>query len=650
MQGMCRRSIHIDRYVSAAARILAACLVLVAMVAVPAAAQNRGNVVPLTAGEVVPGQYIVVLNDTVANPRAAARALARSHGFELRLVYGAALRGFAAAIPERALPALRRDPRVKFIEADQTVQAFAQGVPTGVRRIYADDNLSIGIDGNDDWRVDVDVAILDGGIADHADLNIAGRTNCASGSPFNQSCADNDGTGGNGHGTHVAGTVGAIDNEFGVVGVAPGARLWSVKVLKDNGSGWMSWIIAGVDWTVAHGGIEVANMSLGGGNSDALCAAVNSAVDNGITVVVSAGNSDANAANYSPGNCAGSITVSALADFNGDPGGGAAPTCYTDEDDTLANYSNWGAVDIIAPGSCIVSTWTDGLYAQISGTSMASPHAAGAAALLASNDLGPAAIRTALLNSGSDDWNTVDDPDGTQEPLLDVTGFSPTMVAGGGVVIPPADAAPDVAWMDPTDGGNVAISTTVPIQIDAQDAEDAAGSLIVEWQVDGVGDWFAANWNSVSGYYESTWVTSGMADGSSHTLMARAEDSYFNLPTTSANVTVGTAPPPTTTMVSLETLTCTMTGGKNSDKHLSFHLIATDIDGGVAGATVSVQVANSSTTRNGTGTTDEFGQIGFSWKNAPNDTYVLTVNSVAGTDIEWDTEQPIPNSCTKPVL
>jgi subtilisin family serine protease len=120
------------------------------------------------------------------------------------------------------------------------------------------------------------------------------------------------------------------------------------------------------------------------------------------------------------------VTVSALADFDGQAGGGAAPTCRVDEDDTFASFSNFGAdVDLIAPGVCITSTWMGGGYDTISGTSMASPHVAGGAALYAATNPGatPAQVQSALEGAGSSDWDNSDDLDGTKEPLLDVSGF-----------------------------------------------------------------------------------------------------------------------------------------------------------------------------------------------------------------------------------
>lgn len=415
-----------------------ACLVLLGTSAAPVAAQQP-------PGGPAADRYIVVFGPAVDNPRAAANDLAGQHGFNVELVYEHALRGFAAAIPAGRVEALARDPRVAYVEADQVVQLDEQTVPTGVRRIFAGgngteagDNANLDIDGIDDERVDVDVAIIDTGIdLTHTDLNVVASTNCTGGGPFGGGC----GSGGdddNGHGTHVAGTVAALDNGIGVVGVAPGARLHAVKVLRADGSGYLSWIVAGIDWVTARAStIEVANMSLGCEcTSAAMNEAITRSVVEGVTYAVAAGNSDADAATHSPANHPDVITVSALADFDGLPGGEGASTCRADEDDTLANFSNFGAtVEIAAPGVCILSTWNDGGYNTISGTSMASPHVAGAAAVLAASAAySPTDIGATLIAEGNYDWSD-DSPDGIHEPLLDVSDelvFNPVTVAGGG--------------------------------------------------------------------------------------------------------------------------------------------------------------------------------------------------------------------------
>jgi subtilisin family serine protease len=385
---------------------------------------------------------IVVFRDGADAPGRMAEALGRAHGFAPGHVYQHALRGFAATVPAGRLAALRADPRVAYVELDQVAHTTDQAVPTGISRIFAPGNAEIDIDGSDDWRVDVDVAVIDTGIdLDHPDLNVFRSTNCSGGGPFTKSClsgGDDD----NGHGSHVAGSIGALDNGMGVVGVAPGARLWAVKVLSSSGSGYLNWVIAGIDYVAANAGaIEVANMSLGCEcPSTAMDTAIANAVSKGVVFAVAAGNSDKDTSTFHPAAHPDVISVSALADFNGLPGGGAAPTCRADQDDTLADFSNWGAtVEIAAPGVCILSTWMGGGYQTISGTSMASPHAAGAAALLASRNnpnskADTQAVRTTLMNNGNLNW-TDDSGDGIKEPLLDVSNasvFDPILVAGSG--------------------------------------------------------------------------------------------------------------------------------------------------------------------------------------------------------------------------
>ncbi len=464
--------------------------------------QGRGNgagdgngagadVVQLRPLGVVPGRYIVVLKDNVGDSRAAARALARAHGLGLGLVYSSALKGFSASIPERALAALARDPRVDYIEADQWVQTFAQTVPTGVERIFALGNSNIAIDGNDS-RIDVDVAVIDTGIdLDHPDLNVFKSTNCAGGGPSGSGCTDNEGNDGNGHGSHVAGTIGALDNGIGVVGVAPGARLWAVRVLDNRGSGYLSWVVAGIDWVTARADtIEVANMSLGCEcTSNAMNKAITNSVAAGVVYAVAAGNNNKDAKTFSPANHPDVITVSALADFNGLPGGGAAPTCRGDVDDTGADFSNWGAtVEVAAPGVCIRSTWKNGGYNTISGTSMASPHVAGAAALLAATDsnLSPMDIRNIIIATGNTDslvdggWFD-DSNDGflNKEPLLDV-GDSSVFAPGDGPA-PLDNETPVVSIASPSDGSASDSGATILFEGTANDIEDGDVTASLVW-------------------------------------------------------------------------------------------------------------------------------------------------------------------------
>ncbi|MBT8487855.1 MAG: S8 family serine peptidase, partial [Gemmatimonadetes bacterium] len=210
-------------------------------------------------------RMIVVFEPGTDDVPGLANRLTAGFGRTPSFVYERALRGFAAELPAAAAAALERHPAVAYVEPDRERSISAQTIPTGIDRIFATSNGNLGIDGNDDVRVDVDVAIIDTGIDfEHPDLNVVGGVDCAKGRPSRGSCK-NGGDDDHYHGTHVGGTVGAIDNGNGVVGVAPGARLWAVKVLNSRGSGYTSWIVAGIDWVAANADvIEVANMSLGG--------------------------------------------------------------------------------------------------------------------------------------------------------------------------------------------------------------------------------------------------------------------------------------------------------------------------------------------------------------------------------------------------
>ncbi|MEX0864672.1 MAG: S8 family serine peptidase [Acidimicrobiia bacterium] len=426
--------------------------------------------------------YIVVLDGDAQNVPAVAADLARAHGGQVGFIYQHAIKGFSISVGPQGAAAIARSPQVAYVETDQVVSITAQTIPTGIERIFTDQNPNVSIDGTND-AIAVDVAVIDTGIdLDHPDLNVVASTNCSGGSPFRQSC----GSGGdddNGHGTHVAGTIGALDNGIGVVGVAPGARLWSVKVLRSDGSGYLSWIIGGIDYVTANAGsIEVANMSLGGSFSNqAFDTAIANSVAAGVAYAVAAGNDDGNASGFSPANHPDVLTVSALADFDGEPGALGSPTCRTDQDDTLADFSNWGSlVEIAAPGVCILSTWLSGGYNTISGTSMASPHAAGALALFAASD-NPSSkadvvdLYDALIGTGNLCW-TDDSGDGIQEPLLDLRDSSVSRVCDGGGGDPnmPPLAVDDAATTDE----DTAVTIDVQADIGAGADSDPDGDTL----------------------------------------------------------------------------------------------------------------------------------------------------------------------------
>jgi subtilisin len=398
-------------------------------------------------------RYIVLLADGTGDVMQTTTDIASdAAGVIPTHVYENVVDGFAAVIPDDQLNDVRNDPRVETVLPDRVVRPYQQTVPTGVNRIDADLNPTANIGSG--TQVDVDVAVIDtAGNDAHPDLHIWAWTNCTS-SPND---SDDDG-----HGTHVGGTIGALDNDLGVVGVAPGARLWNVRVLND-GWGYDSWIICGLDFVAKHasdrggglGDIEVANLSLGGEGSDSNCRtdvyddlhqAICRTVAAGVTVVVAAGNETDDAAFYTPAAYDEVITVSALADSNGQPGGGGRSTS-SGADDTLATFSNFGPdVDIAAPGVGILSTIPGG-YARFSGTSMASPHVAGAAALYLADNPGatPQQVKTALLAT-RETIALPNDPDGIDEGVLNVATSSELLPP------PPLLAPPTLAPSPPPPG------------------------------------------------------------------------------------------------------------------------------------------------------------------------------------------------------
>ncbi len=368
----------------------------------------------------VQDQYIVTLKDD-ADPDTVSDELSRKHGGERLQVYKFAMKGFAVRLSEKKLKELQKDPRVASITEDYEVsiaaveaegadalakgtgpQILAQTLPTGVNRVNAENKLNKG--------ENIEVAVIDTGIQkNHPDLqgNLLGGYNCLN---KNRAAYDDQ----NGHGTHVAGTIAAVDNGVGAVGVAPKAKIWAVRVLDRNGNGTWSQVICGIDWVTSQSShIKIASMSLGGGGVSDSCTsptasamhkAICRSVNAGVTYVVAAGNNGGDVKNSVPAAYPEVIAVSALADSNGTSCGGGAATSYG-PDDTFASFSNYAtlAVDaarlIGAPGVSIYSTWLNSGYNTISGTSMATPHVSGAAALYLKKFPGstPAQIKAGLL-------------------------------------------------------------------------------------------------------------------------------------------------------------------------------------------------------------------------------------------------------------
>jgi subtilisin family serine protease len=313
--------------------------------------------------------HIVRFKSTVTDPQTAARGLASKHGLRLMNVFGHATRGFSTRIPEAALFRLLNEADIEGIYPDIRVTGFAQYTPWGLKRVGCP--LSSAAPGKR-TAVDADVFVLDTGVAlNNADLNLVESVSYVPGE-------SNDDL--NGHGTMVAGVICAKDNQAGVVGVAPGARLHSCKVLDKTASGPMSQVLAGLDRVVQFKTANptacvVANLSLGGfvGTTtyNILDTAIADAVTtHGITVVVAAGNDAVDAALVTPAHTDEALTVGSYGMSN-----------------AFSTFSNFGAaVDVLAPGEKVLTTYGKSSTASADGTSFSAPHVAGAVALYLSKN------------------------------------------------------------------------------------------------------------------------------------------------------------------------------------------------------------------------------------------------------------------------
>ncbi len=300
------------------------------------------------------------------------QAMEKKHRIKADMAYGQVFKGMSARLTPAQLEALRRDPSVDMIEESQVFSVNArpkpggsisiQSTPWGVSKTRATESYTLA--GNGSGTVaGVRTYVIDTGVdTRNTDLNRPSHVNFV-GDGKNTDC--------NGHGTHVAGTIAAYDNTAAVVGMAPGAPVYGVKVLDCNGSGTTTSVIKGVDWVASNAILPaVTNMSLGGGASQLLDDAVRAAAARGIVFAIAAGNSSANACTTSPARIGGGVTPGVLV------------TAATDVSDLEASFSNYGScVDIWAPGVAVPSLKLGGGVVSLSGTSMASPHVAGAAAL-----------------------------------------------------------------------------------------------------------------------------------------------------------------------------------------------------------------------------------------------------------------------------
>jgi aqualysin 1 len=335
----------------------------------------------------IPEQFIVVFDETVTGPEGefsmseqVAEQMVITYGGKIKRVYKHALNGFAVEMPKDVAVALSNDPRVLYVEEDGVMEASAvqTGAPWGLDRIDQRDRPLSGTYTYNWTGSGVRAYVIDTGIRTaHAQFGGRAAVSFDAFGGNGQDC--------NGHGTHVAGTIGGA-----TYGVAKSVLLRAVRVLNCSGSGSTSGVIAGVDWVRQnHTAPAVANMSLGGPASSSLDTAINNLHNAGVTIVVAAGNENQNACNVSPARAVNAVT-----------------TGSTTSGDVRSSFSNWGTcVDIFAPGSSILSAWytSNTATATISGTSMASPHVAGVAALYkqANPSASPTTIRNAIVNGST---------------------------------------------------------------------------------------------------------------------------------------------------------------------------------------------------------------------------------------------------------
>ncbi|MER5945903.1 S8 family peptidase [Streptomyces sp. NPDC001904] len=378
--------------VTAAASTAAAVGLLGSLTALPAQAATPATGTVLAAGsaEAVDGSYIVTLKKPAQSPAgltaasADGRSLISEHGGAVQKTYRGALNGYAVkGLSATQAAKLAADPAVASVEQNQRVHVDATqtSAPWGLDRI---DQSALPLSGTytypDSAGGGVTAYVIDTGVRiTHS--QISGRASNGYDAVDNDSVAQD----GNGHGTHVATTIAGT-----TYGVAKKAKIVAVRVLDNNGSGTTAGVIAGIDWvTTHHSGPSVANLSLGGGTSTALDTAVRNSISSGVTYAVAAGNSGANASTSSPARVTQAITVGA-----------------TSNTDAKASWSNYGSVlDLFAPGVSITAGWntSDTATNTISGTSMATPHVAGAAAvyLAGHTSATPAQVASALVNGAT---------------------------------------------------------------------------------------------------------------------------------------------------------------------------------------------------------------------------------------------------------
>jgi subtilisin len=554
-----------------------------------------------TVSSAQPPKWVEVLIGFRGQPGPAEEALVRRVGGQVRHSYHL-VSAIAATVPVDALDALRRNPNVTVVEADGEVQAIDIELDNawGVKRIGS------GLVHDSGNRGDgVKVAIVDTGIDyTHPDLD----GNYAGGFDFVN--ADGDPMDDHGHGTHVAGTVAAEDDGAGVVGAAPKALLYGVKVLNSMGSGSWSGIIAGIEWA-ADNGVQVTNNSYGGSTDPG--SIVRAAFDNsyavGVLHVAAAGNSGA----CTPAG----DTVLYPARF-----ASVMAVAATSSTDARACFSSTGPdVEISGPGVSINSTRRGGGYTVMSGTSMASPHVAGVAALvLASAQMTNVEARQKLVDT-ADDLGA-----GGRDELY---GFG--LVDADGAASPgPVNTTPQVTIASPTDGLHFDPGTTIGFQGTATDLEDGSCTSSLAW---------TSNLDGAIGTGGS--FSKVLRDGV-HTVTASTTDSGGRTGTDTITVTVST----NANTATVKSISYLRFGGKGGTKNLTIDsVVKNNLGNAISGASVTLSVTNGASTRVMNAVTDTTGRASMTWRNAPAGCYTSAVTNLAASGLTWDGATPANSSC-----
>jgi hypothetical protein len=640
------------------------------------------------------GNKVKVLIQFTESPGESEKALIRAFGGDIDHVFSI-VPGVSAEIPESAIFGLSKNPKIVSIEPNLEVYSIGEIDSTwgvnhiGAGEVHAGGNTGAG----------VKVAVLDSGINyNHTDLD----ANYKGGWDFVNN--DDDPMDDNGHGTHVAGTIAAEANGVGVVGVAPDAELYALKVLGADGSGYFSWVVEALEWCMLNG-IQVTNASLGSSSNpgDFVENAYIAANAAGIINISSAGNEGKR---------------NARGDNVGYPGAYASVVAVaaTDINDNRASFSSTGPdVEISAPGVNILSTYQDG-YGTGSGTSMASPHVAGVAALMIKAGItSPDAIRSALQETAIDlgtpgrDW-------------LYGYGLVDAAAAVGGTT--PVNQSPVVTITAPADGSTFDEGTSVTFTGTANDAEDGTISSTISWSTQdgplgtgesvttvlGLGthtitatvtdsgglpgsDSITVTIEAVSQNQSPAVTITAPADGSSfdegtsvtfsgtatdaedgdlsssiswtssidgvigagssfsntlsvgiHTITASVTDSGGASASDSITVTVEAPPGPEDT-VSISSITFSTSGGRNKDAHLEIDIGLEDETGApVPGAVITINLYyNGSLYAVASATTDSSGIAPYKFPGAPSGTYVVDVVDVNAPGFVWDGSTPVNN-------